>query len=401
MALNTDRKRKADVLGRLETSSRLGRGSLSGWTTCPLCPPNRKKQYALGRGISAHLYAVHTPWKKKPKKKSSKRQRTSREEEPTATEESRDPTPQEEEEWEQRVVEITVKLEQDYQAKPGVDRAGKPSQSYRESLPPFLQAAADGNLQKLLSIIEDADKKEKLSQLLSTRDRNGSTPEHWAAGGGHLDCLKVLLEQRDKVPERPETFSEDATQAKPKKLRRRDGKTCLHYAARNGQVECMRYLVEERGHSVHVRSGDGTTPLHIACFGASQSAVQYLVDNGADIHAVNDWSCSAAHWTAMSQSQDCEDLVALCQVLHKAGISFVVAQKQGHSALHKAAQKQNQHVKELMAKSAEKGGPGLTDTERQEASKPDNGGHRPREIWSSAGGEATVAARIQYEFETS
>lgn len=80
----------------------------------------------------------------------------------------------------------------------------------------------------------------------------------------------------------------------------------------------------------------------------------------------------------------------------------MVAQKQGYPALRKAAQKQNQHVKELMAKSAEKDRPGLTDTkERQEAITSDNGGHRPREIWSSAGGEATVAARIQYEFETS
>jgi hypothetical protein len=43
--------------------------------------------------------------------------------------------------------------------------------------------------------------------------------------------------------------------------------------------------------------------------------MQYLMDNGADIHAVNYWSCSAAHLAAMSQSQDLEALVALCQVL--------------------------------------------------------------------------------------
>lgn len=404
MNQDTERKRKADVLGRWETSSKLGRGSLSGWTTCPLCPTNRKKQYALGRGISAHLHAVHAPWKiKKEKSKSLKRPRTNAEgkDSTQATSDERNPTTQEEEEWSTRVAEITAELERDHRGKLGTDRTGKVSKSYRESLPAFLQAAADGDIVLLQSMLEHASQtKGDLAELLSTRDRNGSTPEHWAAGGGHIDCLKILLESREKVSNGTATPPDPTTEAHAnKRLRRRDGKTSLHYAARNGKLECMRYLVEDRHHSVDSRSGDGSTPLHLACFGAYPQAVQYLIDKGADIHAINDWSCSTAHWTAMSQSQDADAIVAICTLLHKAGVSFVVAQKQGHSPLHKAAQKQNQIVARWLSKSIECGGPGLTQQERRMASKPDNGGHRPSEIWLSAGGEASFASWIAEVFE--
>lgn len=397
----TDRKRKADVLGRLDSSSTLGRGSLSGWTTCPLCPPNRKKQFALGRGISAHLYAVHTPWLPTKQKKRSKKQRRGENEgdsEALTSHKGWDPTAKEEEAWAQQVLELTAKLEKNSQTKPGVDRTGKPSKSYVESLPPFLQAACNGDIAELKRMLTDADRKNELAALLSTRDRNGSTPEHWAAGGGHLESLRLLLEKRDSLPK--ELVTEDES-SKKKKLRRRDGKTCLHYAARNGRLDCVRYLIEKRGDAVDARSGDGTTPLHMACFGGAPSVVEYLTKQDAKVGAVNDWDCNAAHWTAMSQSEDHEEVITLCQVLHKAGVSFVSVQKQGHSALHKAAQKQNRHVVEWMAKPKELGGPALTEKERDQASKPDTGGHRPSNIWSAAGGDSTVADWIKMTFETS
>lgn len=44
------------------TSSTRGRGSLSGWTLCPLCEKYSNKKYALGRGIANHLQDIHTPW---------------------------------------------------------------------------------------------------------------------------------------------------------------------------------------------------------------------------------------------------------------------------------------------------------------------------------------------------
>jgi hypothetical protein len=51
-----------------------------------------------------------------------------------------------------------------------------------ESLPPFLAAAAEGDVESLKRYIGKYD----IDYLITCRDRNGSTAEHWAAGGGHV-----------------------------------------------------------------------------------------------------------------------------------------------------------------------------------------------------------------------
>eukprot|EP00546_Thalassionema_frauenfeldii_P005588 CAMPEP_0178925664 /NCGR_PEP_ID=MMETSP0786-20121207/18049_1 /TAXON_ID=186022 /ORGANISM="Thalassionema frauenfeldii, Strain CCMP 1798" /LENGTH=414 /DNA_ID=CAMNT_0020600593 /DNA_START=98 /DNA_END=1339 /DNA_ORIENTATION=+ len=390
------RKRKADVLGRVQTSCRLGRGALSGWAFCPLCPPNRRKKYALGRGISAHLWAIHTPWKKViPKRKKSSKGKKENENNNQTAAESWEPTPEEVEVWSKRVAEIAAKLEDEYKSKAGFDRTGKPSKSYRESLPPFLQAAANGEIETLKSMMTEAEQTGKLSELLSTCDRNGSISEHWASGGGHLECLKLLLHKQDEFNREENNVScspsDKISKVAKKKSRRRDGKTCLHYAARNGQLACVTYLVEQRNAPIDKPSGDGTTPLHLACYSGSPKVVRYLIDKGANVHAINEWSCGAAHWTAMTGSKHVESVLSLCDILHKEGISFAVAQKQGHTALHKAAQKGNKDVIEWIAKSVENNGPGLCEIEKKLCSKPDEGGHRPSDIWRSFGGDENFA----------
>ena len=56
----------------------------------------------------------------------------------------------------------------------------------------------------------------------------------------------------------------------------------------------------------------------------------------------NDWGCTAAHWVAMTRNEDASEIRELCTLLsNSCGIGssfFCQTQKQGHSALHKAAQ---------------------------------------------------------------
>ena len=420
------RKRKADVLSRVAegaTSSK-GRGSESGWTTCPLCGRYSQKRFALGRGITAHLHAVHTPWnpgsverKKRQrllKRQKSEMKRTKKDSSSTqkmveATPLTWDPTPEEVEQWAQRVLQIAAELEKQVKSnsdgdmeclKPGLDRSGKHCQSYRDSLPAFVQAAADGNLDRLKAMIDECtkgsstDKDDSLRKLLDVRDRNGSTAEHWAAGGGHKSCLEFLLGWRESLRS---TAAGNSTN--PKRIRRRDGKTCLHYAARNGHLECIEYLLE-KGHPVDEASGDGTTALHMACYGGHVNVVEYLMANGANVNVVNEWGCGCAHWVGMTQCESTEAVRELCRLLQAAGVSFSVSQKQGHSALHKAAQRRNRHVIEWLADDSSKGGAGMSTEEWNEASRPDDGGHRPSEIWRSVGGDESFAEWIESKFES-
>jgi hypothetical protein len=367
------KKRKADVLSRLsESSASSGRGASTGWTTCPLCGRHSQKKFALGRGIAAHLHAVHTPWKPgkvERKKRRRLEQRSSaeaaRRDQASSsfisdTKETNDewiPTEQQIDEWNQKVLKIITEIEAQavlcadgvlsviptnsttnvHMVPAGLDRNGSKSKDYRESLPEFLRAAAEGTLSILEKMYEEAKKsggKASVIALLHTRDRHLSTAEHWAAGSGHLLCLQWIVTKQQE-------YLVEETSHHRNKMRRRDGKTALHYAARNGHLPCIQYLVEECDYEINLASGDGTTPFHLACFGAHLDVAKYLLRKGGDrvAHISNDWNCSPAHWVAMTKNDSIKEVIRFCEFLKaEVGVSFVAVQKQGHSPLHKAAQ---------------------------------------------------------------
>ena len=143
-----------------------------------------------------------------------------------------------------------------------------------------------------------------------------------------------------------------------------------------------------------MRSGDGTTPVHMACFGGHLAAARVLVEHGADATAGNDWECTAAHWLAMSTnaSANVTEYREFCRWIQAMNVSFVRPQKQGHSAVHKAAQRKNRMMLDWLAEPSEVGGAGLSDEDKAMAGLPDIGGHRPADIWTSVGGDETTAA---------
>ena len=446
-------KRKADSLGRLAASiasssnssdahaTKGGRGALVGWTVCPLCGRHSKKRFALGRGIAAHLHAVHTPWN--PGKVERKKRRRIEERERAEQEQgrchnknkvkvdrneastsavvvvegsskyyskndgemiAREPSEEEVKKWEEKVLSIVKQLEEAHAAAAketgvlelNVDRSGRQVKSYRESLPIFIAAAAHGSLSTLENMIDEASSQSTLHvwKLLDCRDRNRSTAEHWAAGEGNLACLKFLLNVRRRRPFHNQAEAEDKPEGgvvvhNNKRIRRRDGKTCLHYAARYGRLECVQHLVDECGFGVDDRSGDGTTPLHLACFGIHMATVRFLLDRGADPLWINDWGCGVAHWTGMSKTENKtkHEVHELCDFLmNQYKIDFTLRQKQGHSALHKAAQSKNYAAIEWMAKDKEQGGAGLSREQKQVMGECDLGGHKASEILVSVGG---------------
>ena len=264
---DNSRKRKADALGRLNAGQSdekkgtiktvlRGRGSIDGYVSCPLCEKFSKKKYARGRGLSNHIIQIHTPWKptkmslKIARRREEERQRQcnngrqQKKQKVVLDEESklveRIPTRQEREAWDEKVLEIIASVENDSRGEndidnraSGVDRSGNQVSSYRQSLPLFLKAAADGDLDKLQKMVAEEEKKD-INTLLETKDRHSSQAEHWAAGGGHLECLKFLLDKRSQHC----CSNNDSKASQKLKLRRRDGKTCLHYAARNGHLVC-------------------------------------------------------------------------------------------------------------------------------------------------------------------
>lgn len=434
------------VAASTSTSQTSGRGSEAGWTRCPLCGRHSQKFFAQGRGIAAHLHAVHTPWKPGKVERQKRRrlaERKKREEAQadkemantttTTTPENQretdshtwEPTISEVDQWNKRVLQIVNELEEEHKAKVkheaedasslnkissqanmnarGVDRQGHLQTTYRASLPPLLQAAADGSLEQLLAIIESHKTDSDVLKELKRTDRHQSTAEHWAAGGGHLDCLQLLLETRKRIegPAKDDQDDDNNNNTKLKKVRRRDGKTCLHYAARNGRVNCIHFLIQECGHLVDEISGDGTTPFHLACFGGHLNAMEvFLTRYCCSATHANDFGCNAAHWLGMTkkgEESDTETVRKMCRMLQTYQLNFVEPQKQGHSACHKAAQRQNKHVIQWLAQSQDEGGAGLSKEEIVKAGHPDEGGHTPSQIWKSVGGDEVFGDWMEKE----
>lgn len=496
----------SDVYARFQSGNNAGRGSIAGWTPCPLCfssaailsdnttqhetnktytnvPSDQAimsalsivkqsksvKLFSHGRGLAAHLHAVHTPWnpgKAELKRRIAARKRLENEERrrqsikendegvcerpmkrtKTANDAcevlitlKRKPSSDEVDRWNARVVEIVKLVEAqstrigsqddkmattkeskngEKSTSPkimhrGTDRLGKICKSYRESLPPFLAAAADGDIDMLRKCIgefdEDKDgtikkKMHHINNLISCRDRNGSTAEHWAAGGGHVECLTYILELNHMVKEQMHQMidgkSVNNVSLDNKRIRRRrDGKTSLHYAARNGHVACIDLIMTQCDVSfpIDVASGDGTTPLHMACYGGHLSTMCHLIEKYiANVHAVNEWSCGAAHWAAMSVGNAGMDaVIEICTYLKEVcGVDFTAKQKQGHTPLHKAAAKKNKAVIEWLAGKrigCNDLNSRFSEDELKQMGQKDNGGNIPSDIWLSVGGDIEFA----------
>lgn len=176
------------------------------------------------------------------------------------------------------------------------------------------------------------------------------------------------------------------------------------------EQNCVQYLVEEERYHVDEASGEGTLPLHMACYGGHLPVVKYLVGKGANVHASNEWGCDAFQFIGLTirkpksfdeariqvikRRTDTRDASAsaadrataavrdLCNYLRNVcKVNLIRSQKQGHSILHKAAQKGNRHVLRWVADPLESGGAGLSKDELIQIGAPDMGGHRPSQIW--------------------
>ena len=193
----------------------------------------------------------------------------------------------------------------------------------RKALPPGLEAARDGNLLRLRELVANG------FNAASVFDRHGSSALMYAAGSGHLDICKYLVDELG-VP---------AMQQQVK-----DGRTPLHWAARNGRVEVCKWLLNERSADPNVGTHDGTRPLHWAIWQRQLEVSSLLLSAKADLHALNSYGCNASQWAAQVQVDD----PSMCIWLLEKGLDLGVLNGNGHSALHKAAVKGNGRICEWL-----------------------------------------------------
>ena len=190
---------------------------------------------------------------------------------------------------------------------------------------PGLEAARRGDVDTLRRLVVDEG-----WDANAAVDRHGSGALLWSAGAGHLAAVKFLVEEAGVDPA---TTSQVGRRAYA-------GRTALHWAARNGHVHIIEYLVHARGVDVDTRTAEGTTALAWACWQGRVDAARWLVETGgAAFGAVNAHGCNVAMWAVQGRAG-----LDTCEYLRSLGVTFRLLNANGHSAVHKAAQRKRRDV---------------------------------------------------------
>lgn len=114
----------------------------------------------------------------------------------------------------------------------------------------------------------------------SARDANGATPFHFAAGWGNSIPALEMLMMGQQVDEATDN----------------NGRTALHYAASKGQLGTVKWLLENGASINACDSLNGDTPLHLAA--RHPEVIHALANSGADICLPNwngDLALALAH----------------------------------------------------------------------------------------------------------
>ena len=105
-----------------------------------------------------------------------------------------------------------------------------------------LDAAKTGDL----AFLEEAH----ADRVQTAIDAHGCTALHWAAGSGHIECVKYLVSQN----------------LDPSQKQTTNGRTPLHYAARNGRTAVCRLLIEVYQVQADALADADVTPFQLACW---------------------------------------------------------------------------------------------------------------------------------------
>ena len=168
-------------------------------------------------------------------------------------------------------------------------------------------------------------------------DHNLELPLMYAIQNDHVEVAKVLLSHSSRW-----SMTQWLTHKYP-----------LHYACMLGAYECMKYIAEFQNFSdLNIADDQGMTPLmHAVTWGKKYT--QYLVEVGADIHAINSRQETALH-VLYTQLKDPADILNTTQYLLGVGLEQHInkADSLSNTALHHLITLVNKRVSAFTFKAA-------------------------------------------------
>lgn len=158
-----------------------------------------------------------------------------------------------------------------------------------EGKTPLLIACARGLTEIVRFLISEG------SHVNLSRSHNDERALHIAAGAGHVDVVRILLE---------EGRANLDVQTSPGR-----GKLSpLHKACRNGHTEVVKLLCE-RGADLEVRDSENRRPVHLAAESDSLPIVELLLRHGAEVQAVDKYGMSLIHYAVAAKNAAMVEMV--------------------------------------------------------------------------------------------
>ena len=161
-------------------------------------------------------------------------------------------------------------------------RGFNPNTKDEKGAPGLVVALQEGAL-RVASLLIDSPR-----LVPETRNAADESPLMMSALKGHAELARRLI-------------ARDADVNKP-------GWTPLHYAATGGHLEIMRLLLEEHAF-IDAQSPNGTTPLMMAASYGTPEAVKLLIEAGADISMRNQKGMSALDFAQRAERQNSVELL--------------------------------------------------------------------------------------------
>jgi hypothetical protein len=124
---------------------------------------------------------------------------------------------------------------------------------------------------------------------VEARNKVDESPLMLAALGGNLDIVNRLLARDADV--------------------NKTGWTPLHYAATRGHLDVMRLLLDKNAY-IDAASPNGTTPLMMAAFYGTPTAVKLLLEAGADPFLKNQQNLTAIDFAQRANRADAAEIIA-------------------------------------------------------------------------------------------
>lgn len=153
------------------------------------------------------------------------------------------------------------------------------------------------------------------------KDRNGSTPCHYAAVYGQIEALKALL-------------THDQQNHQIAKVTDENGLSILALATLQGDITMVRWIVQAYPDLGYLRDSGGNLPIHFAAAGGSLAIVKFLVEQfGTRYAEENDNNHTKPVYYA-AQNGKIEVLKYLVITL---GVNPMAKEKDGMTAIHAAS----------------------------------------------------------------